>query len=277
MNYIEVLFTLDPVMPAREILLGELSELPFESFVETPEGLMAYIQEHDFNPEMIDGLLVMQIEGQRVTSVWKLIEDENWNAKWESSFDPIWVGDRMIIRAPFHEQPESIEFDIIIEPKMSFGTGHHATTFLVAEAMLDMNWKGLTVLDMGAGTGVLAILAEKMGASEVDAIDIDEWAFVNIVENNERNKTHLNMLKGGAELLPNAQKYDVVLANINRNILTTDMASYAHCMKSNALILFSGFYIQDEPEINAAADKCGLSFVRSKSKEQWNMMVFQKK
>jgi len=206
-----------------------------------------------------------------------LIEDENWNAKWESNFDPIWVTDQMIIRAPFHAQPSGVKYDILIEPKMSFGTGHHATTFLVAKAMLEMNWQGKCVLDMGAGTGVLGILAQKMGASEVDAIDIDEWAFENMKENNERNGTSMSMHMGGAELLESAPKYDVILANINRNILTRDMTYYAQTLKSGALIMFSGFYVQDEQDIKDAAADCGLEFSHSSAKEQWAMMVFLKR
>lgn len=276
MNYYEVSFVIRPLLPGREVLVAELADLPFESFVETSDGVKAYIPEPDYRDDLLDGLMAFQIEDTSITHTTVLIQDENWNAKWESSFDPILVGDRMIIRAPFHSCPEGIEFDIIIEPKMSFGTGHHATTFLVAQAMLDMTWNNKTVLDMGSGTGVLAILAEKMGASKVDAIDIDSWAYENIQENNERNHTHLNMWMGGAELLTEADVYDAVLANINRNILTRDMAFYSRSMKKNAVILFSGFYVQDAPEIEQSANACGLYLQSQHAKDNWNMMVFIK-
>lgn len=276
MNYYEVSFVVRPLLPAREVLVAELADLPFESFVETPEGVKAYIPEPDFDPQLLEGLLAYQMEDTSIEHTVALIPDENWNAKWESSFDPIWVGERMIIRAPFHTRPEHVTFDIVIEPKMSFGTGHHATTFLVAQAMLEMEWNGKTVLDMGSGTGVLAILAEKMGAQRVDAIDIDAWAFENIHENNARNQTHLNMVMGGAELLTEPNVYDTVLANINRNILTRDMGHYAFAMKKGAVILFSGFYVQDAQEIEQAAAKHHLKLQSQQSKDNWNMMVFIK-
>ncbi len=277
MNYFEITFVLDPLLPAREVLIAELAEYPFESFAETSNGLKAYIPENAFDKAYLEDLMVRNIPEQKVSLEVILIEDENWNAKWESNFDPIWVTDQMIIRAPFHAQPSGVKYDILIEPKMSFGTGHHATTFLVAQAMLEMNWHGKCVLDMGAGTGVLGILAQKMGASEVDAIDIDEWAFENMKENNERNGTSMSMHMGGAELLGSVPKYDVILANINRNILTRDMTYYAQTLKSGALIMFSGFYAQDEQDIKDAAADCGLEFSHSSAKEQWAMMVFQKR
>jgi ribosomal protein L11 methyltransferase len=276
MNYYEITFVLEPLLPAREVLVAELAELPFESFAETANGVKAYIPESAFDMAFLEDLMVQGMPDQKVALEVILIEDENWNAKWESNFDPIWVTDQMIIRAPFHAQPPGVTYDILIEPKMSFGTGHHATTFLVAQAMLDMQWQGKCVLDMGAGTGVLGILADKMGATTVDAIDIDEWAFENMKENNARNETSMRMQMGGAELLGSKPKYDVILANINRNILTRDMANYARTMHAGALILFSGFYVQDEQEIMAAAQECGLEFSHSTSKEQWAMMVFQK-
>jgi ribosomal protein L11 methyltransferase len=277
MNYTEVDFVLNPLLPAREVLIAELSELPFESFVETATGVKAYCPEPDFDASWLPNLLVHQMEDQTVDIHIKLIEDENWNAQWESNFDPIWIGDQMIIRAPFHESPKQVTYDLIIEPKMSFGTGHHATTYLVAEAMLEMEMNDLDVLDMGSGTGVLGILASKKGARSVVAIDIDEWAYENIQENNQRNATQMTMLLGGAELLPQVASYDLVLANINRNILTRDMPFYSHCMREGAHILFSGFYTQDASEIEACATVHGLTCIRTNSKDDWQMMVFQKK
>jgi ribosomal protein L11 methyltransferase len=277
MNYTEVDFILNPLLPAREVLIAELSELPFESFVETATGIKAYCPTLDFDESCLAHLMVHQMENQQVEISIKQIENENWNAQWESSFEPIWIGDQLIIRAPFHACPQQVRYDLIIEPKMSFGTGHHPTTYLVAEAILEMEMSGLDVLDMGSGTGVLGILASKKGAKSVVAIDIDEWAYENIQENNLRNSTQMTMLLGGAELLPLDESFDLVLANINRNILTRDMPFYSRCMRGGACIFFSGFYTQDALEIEASATAQGLTFVRTNAKDDWQMMVFQKK
>ncbi|MFM7727376.1 MAG: 50S ribosomal protein L11 methyltransferase, partial [Flavobacteriales bacterium] len=177
----------------------------------------------------------------------------------------------------FHEIEKTYPYTITIEPKMSFGTGHHATTHLIVAAMLPMDCTGKRVLDMGCGTGVLAILAEMRGSKQIDAIDIDEWAYENTLENVERNQcTHIRTLQGGAEAIPADAQYDLILANINRNILTRDMHVYVHHMSIGATILFSGFYDSDQPEIRTCAEALGLSFVRSLSRNEWTMMEFVK-
>lgn len=272
MNYQEVTFVLEPLLPAREVLVAELAELGFESFVETDDGVKAYIVTSDWNEGLLAELMTSQIEDQKIE--WTSIEIEavNWNAEWEKSFDPIIVDDRCLIRAPFHEVEGSFEYVINIEPKMSFGTGHHSTTHLMIGEMMNMDWKGKHVLDMGAGTAVLAILAEMMGAESADAIDIDEWAYLNSLENLDRNNcTRIKSYQGGAELLID-QQYDIILANINRNILLRDMKEYVKVLKSGGEILFSGFYVQDIPELERVGGELGLKLVLQRERNEWCLL-----
>jgi ribosomal protein L11 methyltransferase len=276
MNYVEVTALLNPLLPAREVLVVELAERGFESFVETEHGVKAYIQEPDFTPQLLEGLMTADIPEQRLDITTVVIVDQNWNAQWESSFDPIIVDDQCLIRAPFHAVEKIYPYTITIEPKMSFGTGHHATTHLIVSAMLSMDCNGKAVLDMGCGTGVLAILAEMRGSMQIDAIDIDEWAYENTIENVERNACkHIRTLQGGADAIPADVMYDLILANINRNILTRDMHLYVQHMKPDASILLSGFYESDQPEIRNAAESLGLKFVSSNLRNEWTMMHFQ--
>jgi ribosomal protein L11 methyltransferase len=276
MNYVEVTAVLQPLLPAREVLVVELAELGFESFVETEDGVKAYIQEPDFNPQLLEGLMTAEMPEQKLEISTEVIAEQNWNAQWESSFEPILVDEQCLIRAPFHAIEKEYPYTITIEPKMSFGTGHHATTHLIVSAMLPMDCTGKTVLDMGCGTGVLAILAEMRGSKNIDAIDIDEWAYENTLENIERNGCkHIRTINGGAEAIPAEAKYDLILANINRNILTRDMHLYVAHMNPGASILFSGFYESDQPEILACAEGLGLKFVESHIRNEWTMMWFE--
>jgi len=215
MNYVEASFVLRPLLPAREVLVVELAERGLESFVETDDGLKAYIQEEYFQSQLLDDLMTTAIPDQHMEITSMVIADQNWNAQWESSFDPILVDDQCLIRASFHEVDREYPYTITIEPKMSFGTGHHATTHLIVSAMLPMDCIGKRVLDMGCGTGVLAILAEMRGSTQIDAIDIDEWAYENTLENVERNACkHIRTIRGGAEAIPTESQYDLILANI---------------------------------------------------------------
>lgn len=272
MNYIEIEFNLSPLLPAREVLVAELAELGFESFDETDNGVKAYIQETEWNDVLLENLMTAQIEG--LSWSWKknIIEATNWNAEWERNFDPIVVDEKCLIRAPFHASNQDFPHIITIEPKMSFGTGHHNTTFLMVSEMFSLDFNGKIVLDMGSGTGVLAILAEQLGAVDIDAIDIDEWAFENAVENVERNSAqHVKCFKGGAELL-GEKKYDIVLANINRNILIADMKAYAEVLKSSGRILFSGFYEQDIPLLVEEGKRNNLHLEKQRSKGEWCLL-----
>lgn len=277
MNYYEVDCTISPLLPAREVLVAELAELGFESFAETDNGLKAYIREDVYAPEMLDQLMAKEIPDQILTMEVNLIPDQNWNAEWEKNFDPIIVDEQCLIRAPFHLDLKKYPFEIIIEPKMSFGTGHHETTHLMIGEMLKMDFTGKKVLDMGSGTGVLAILAAMRHATAIDAIDIDEWAFENSVENVERNScTKINVIQGGAESIPADTFYDVILANINRNILVRDMSAYNNALQKNGEILFSGFYVMDKPELDVIATQFGWKLCTENNKGEWCMLHYFK-
>ncbi|WP_306643854.1 50S ribosomal protein L11 methyltransferase [Sanyastnella coralliicola] len=275
MDYCELSFQLKPVLPAREILIAELAELGFESFVEREDGLDAYIEGEGPSDIEISELSAFGIEGATVVYQRKSVARENWNAKWESDFEMIFVDDDVCIRAPFHDQ-SSARFDIVIQPKMSFGTGHHDTTWLMLKLMLDQDLKEKEVLDMGSGTGVLAILAEKLGASKVDAIDIDDWAKENCDENAELNGcTNICAYQGDGTML-NGRQYDVILANINRNVLTSDMPVYSASMNDGATIQFSGFFPTDFPIIRASAEENGLTWQGEWERNGWGSMRFIK-
>ncbi len=278
MSYCEVRFTLKPILPAREILLAELSELGFESFVEHENGLSGYVQTANFSAEMLGDLMAKNLPDQEFSFEVNEIADQNWNAVWEASFDPIVVDNKCLIRAPFHSARDvAFLYEIVIEPKMSFGTGHHDTTHLIISRMMSLEFQHKKVLDMGCGTGVLAILAEKMGASGGDAIDIDEWAYENTMENFGRNGCHRFVtIRGGAEVIPPGAEYDVILANINRNILTRDMHHYVAVLKPGGRILFSGFYDSDFPEIDRYAASLGLKLSFRSERKEWCILEYTK-
>ncbi len=275
MNYIKISFELDPILPAREILYAELGELPFESFEETSNGLDAYIQAPDFSEEMLSDLIIKSIPNQRIVTKTEVIEQQNWNAVWESNFEPIIVNEKCVIRAPFHTSTD-VEYDIIISPQMSFGTGHHETTFLISNELFKIDLKNKSVLDMGCGTGVLAIIANKLGANPIEAIDIEEWAYENTLDNNKLNKVEEMLVSHGDARLLSNKSFDVILANINRNILLNDMNTYSKCLNNGGLILFSGFYETDIPQIKEAAEQSGLVFVKKEVKNNWTMAQFKK-
>ncbi len=278
MIYIEYTFLLDPILPAREVLIAELSEMGFESFVENEDGLQAYIQKEVLQEGFEEFLMTKEIDGLSFSFSRKEIAQVNWNEEWEKNFSPIIVDEACLIKAPFHEMDTSrFQYVIEIEPKMSFGTGHHSTTHLIISEMMTMDWRGKSVLDMGSGTAVLAILASKMGAENCAAIDIDEWAYENGVENGRRNGvSNIIFHKGGAELLGN-EKYDLVLANINRNILMADMQHYVKVLVEDGEILFSGFYDQDVPVLVSRAEELGLVLMNKRLKEEWCMLRMKKK
>lgn len=273
MNYIEYRFELRPVLPAREVLVAELAEIGFESFVETPDGLLAYIRKDQFNEEALTGLMVFEIPDQVVEFQLKEIPDENWNAEWEKQFEPIAVEDLVAVRAPFHPPMPGFSHEIVIEPKMSFGTGHHATTWMMLKVICSLELNDLSVLDMGSGTGVLAILAEMRGASKVDAIDNDDWAYQNALENVERNAAKaVRVIHGDADFLGET-RYDVILANINRNILTADAARYINVLKPGGYLLLSGFFTEDIPIL--LNDFSGLREKSRASRDGWALLMME--
>jgi ribosomal protein L11 methyltransferase len=275
MNYIEFNFKVTPLQPASDILLAELGELGFDSFVETEDGLQAYILEEYYKEDLLKYVFVLNNPEFEITYNTKTIEQVNWNAEWEKNFTPIVVSDNCRVRAPFHDKGNE-EYDIIIEPKMSFGTGHHATTHMMIQHILKDNFIGKKVLDMGCGTAVLAILAEMRGAGPLDAIDIDEWCYLNSIENAERNNcTKITVEQGDASLLSN-RKYDIIIANINRNILLNDMKTYANCLSKDGVIYLSGFYDEDLDLIKSECTNQGLTYVNHYVKDQWVAAKFIK-
>lgn len=276
MNYIHCQFTLSEPIPWSEILITYLAEIEFESFEQTENRVEAYIQKPLFDENKVKEVLsTIQTE---LEFSFTEIEDENWNAQWESSFSPIYIDKNCIIRAPFHEKEDGFKQEIIINPQMSFGTGHHQTTYLIMSEMFGIDFENKSVLDMGSGTGILAILAEKLGCKEAVAIDIDEWAYKNTIDNLELNDCKIiRVEEGGAELLIELEKYDIVLANINRNILTNDMHKYIASMKPNAIIYMSGFYTSDVDILTETANKNGLEYINQQELEGWAMVQFKKR
>lgn len=272
-NYLEFKFKVEPVQPASEILVAELGYLGFESFVEEEDGIIAYIPAEEYEDDLLAGIHILQSDEFEINYSKAEIEKVNWNEEWEKNFEPILVDDVCSVRAPFHEEPNT-EFDIVIEPKMSFGTGHHATTHMMIQHILKNDWEGKSVLDMGCGTGVLAILANLKGAKIVDAIDIDNWCYQNTLENIARNECDtINVEEGGAELLRD-RKYDIILANINRNILLRDLPIYAKCLNTNGNLFLSGFYEEDIPVIQKACEALGLKYIEHFDRKNWVAVKF---
>ncbi|WP_323788792.1 50S ribosomal protein L11 methyltransferase [Psychroserpens sp.] len=273
--YLGYYFKVKPLKPAVEILIAELGYAGFESFVETEEGVTAYIQKEDYFDTILDDIQILKSEEFEITFTSEEIEQTNWNSEWEKNFNPIIVDDTCSVRAPFHEKPNT-EFDIIIEPKMSFGTGHHETTHMMIQHILKNDFVDKSVLDMGCGTGVLAILAELKGAKPIDAIDYDNWCYLNSLENVERNNArHITVLEGDASVLPGRQ-YDIVIANINRNILLNDMKTYTDTLNTNGVLFLSGFYNDDIPIIQAECNKYGLKHVETLERNNWVALKFEK-
>ena len=266
--YIEYNFTFSPKEPISEILIAELGNVGFESFVETEIGVTAYIQKTDWNAEILADVFVLNSDEFSIEYNLNEVPQTNWNAEWEKNFEPIQVDDLVSIRAPFHENP-NLKYDIVIEPKMSFGTGHHETTHMMVQHLLQLDLENKKVLDMGCGTGILAIFAEMKGAKPLDAIDIDNWCYENSVENVARNNCeNISVYEGDATLLVD-KKYDVIIANINRNILLIDMKVYTNCLEEGGILLLSGFYEQDIPVIDAEVIKYGLKLEKFIQRNNW--------
>jgi ribosomal protein L11 methyltransferase len=273
MEYIEINFEVSPLQPNVDILIAELGYIGFESFVETAYGVTAYIQKPDYKDSLLDEVNILKSSEFQISYSIKTIAQTNWNEEWEKSFEPIEIGDRCHVRAPFHAQ-KPCDYDIVIEPKMSFGTGHHETTHMMLQFILDHDFKNKAVLDMGCGTGLLAILASKKGASSLDAIDIDNWCYENSIENVNRNEcNNINVQEGDASLLLN-QKYDCVLANINRNILLNDLKTYVNCLNNRGSLFLSGFYNVDIPIIEAACNALNLKLQAKQEQKNWVALKF---
>lgn len=273
--YIEYNFIVSPKEPGTEILIAELGSVGFESFIENDHGVTAYIQKENWNSEVLKDIFILTSDEFSIEYQFKEIEQTNWNAEWEKNFQPIQVDDLVSIRAPFHENP-NLKYDIVIEPKMSFGTGHHETTHMMVQHLLQLELKDKKVLDMGCGTGILAIFAEMKGANPTDAIDIDNWCYENSIENVDRNNCHnISVYEGDSSLLVN-KKYDVIIANINRNILLMDMSIYIGCLNENGILLLSGFYQDDIPLIDVEVSKYGLKLEHFIERNNWVALKYVK-
>ena len=276
MEYLEFKFKVSPIQPWKDILEAELGEIDFESFADTDSGVDAYIQEDNFNENSFNNLSILNNSLCEIEFTKNKVIPKNWNEEWEKNFSPINVDNRCVIRAPFHQATDA-DFEIIIEPKMSFGTGHHQTTHLMISYILDMNLEGISVMDMGCGTGILAILTAQKGATKVDAIDIDEWAYENTMENAERNNVDfVKGAKGDANLLKGNEDFDLFIANINRNILINDMSTYAKSIKINGQLLLSGFYESDIEQLVSETEKHGFKLQEKRNKETWAALRFMK-
>ena len=281
MRYIEVYFNIKALNLAeintemvREILVAELGALNFESFVNKDDGLHAYIQENAFDEQAVKDLYILLNPNFEFKIEVNSIEQQNWNAEWEKNFEQIEVDGKCVVRASFHDKKE-VEFDIVITPKMSFGTGHHETTHQMISQILNLEMKSKRVLDMGCGTGVLAILAAMKGANSITAIDIDEWAYLNTMENVlENNCDQIVVKHGGVELI-GKDSFDFVFANINLNILLNDMDAYASVMHSGSKIIFSGFYTSDIPLIDKKAESLGMYSIGKTQKNKWAALLYQ--
>jgi ribosomal protein L11 methyltransferase len=266
--YIEYNFTLSPKEPTTEILIAELGNAGFESFVESEDGVTAYIQKKEWNASILDDIFVLNSEEFSIEYNQNEVAQTNWNSEWEKNFEAIQVDDLVSIRAPFHTHP-NLKYDIVIEPKMSFGTGHHETTHMMVQHLLKLDLENKKVLDMGCGTGILAVFAEMKGAKPIDAIDIDNWCYENSLENVTRNNCeNISVYEGDSSLLV-AKKYDVIIANINRNILLMDMKIYANCLSERGILLLSGFYEEDIPVIDAEVSKHGLKLETFIQRNNW--------
>ena len=278
-NYTKVTFKVAPVDEiATDVLAALLADQGFESFVPDEEGMVAYAPEGLFDDATVASTIEnVPIEGYTITYTSELIEGEDWNAEWEKNyFEPIVVDDQCVIHSTFHKDVPAAKYDILIDPKMAFGTGYHQTTCHMIRAILASDMQGKSVLDMGCGTALLAILAKKCGAGKVVAIDIDEFAYENALENIELNRTpDIEVRLGGADALKESDSFDYVIANINRNILLADMQYYVARMNKGGAIYFSGFYESDLPMIKAEAERLGLSYVSHRMEKEWTAAKFE--
>lgn len=273
-NYLEFNFKIQPLQPWNEILMAELIEIGFDSFTEEYDGILGYIQKELFNEEELKEVQLLQNPDINISYTFKEMPNINWNEEWEKNFSPINIEDQVSIRAEFHEN-QNLPHEIIIQPKMSFGTGHHATTYLMIQQMLDMDFKSKTVLDMGCGTSVLAIFAKQEGAGKTVAIDIDEWSVENSIENAARNKVELEISQGTADNL-GSENFDIILANINRNILISDIPTYVSILNNGGQLLLSGLCFFDVDDILEVCTAEKLTLTKKIQREEWVSLLLEK-
>ena len=277
MKYLEFAFHTTPCTEVvNDVLSAVLGEVGFESFVEQADGIAAYIQKDLYSENALKELANFPLPDTQVEYTYQEAEDKDWNEEWEKNFfQPIIISDRCVIHSTFHHDIPQAEYDIVINPQMAFGTGHHETTSLIIGELLDNNLQGKSLLDMGCGTSILAILARMRGAVPCTAIDIDEWCVRNSLENIELNGVdRISVFQGDASALKGKGPFDVIIANINRNILLNDMKQYVSCMHPGSELYMSGFYVDDIPVIQAEAERNGLHFVHHKEKNRWAAVKF---
>jgi ribosomal protein L11 methyltransferase len=278
MNYYELLFTTITTEDyQQDLLINALGEIGFDTFEEVDLGFKAYIPSTDFDQNLLDETLLPYRDMFTFSYDVNLIPHKNWNKLWESNFEPIAIGNKLFVRATFHEPRPEFQHEIVIDPKMAFGTGHHQTTAMMLQLILENDFGGKKVLDMGAGTGILAIMAAKLGAVDITAIDYDPICYESIIENAALNNiTNIKSLSGSKEAIPDEQ-YDIILANINRNILIDQMQRYGEVLKEGGEIYFSGFYeTPDLDIITEEARKYGLKYISHKKDKDWVAAKFVK-
>ena len=268
-------FKVDPLYPGCEILIAQLSQLGFDSFQENNDGISAYIDSSVLSTVKVQGIQILNSTEFNISFESNNVKKQNWNIKWESNFEPIYIDKICCVRAPFHKK-SNFKYDLVIEPKMSFGTGHHETTSMMISFILANSFYNSSVCDIGSGTAVLAILAEKRGANRIDAIDIDNWCYLNSIENIKRNDSeNINVYEGEVEKLLHF-KYDNIFANINLNVLLADIPIYSKMLNKDGVLYVSGFYKKDIKSIEKVAEISNLSLVDSKVKNQWVALKFTK-
>lgn len=277
MDYIQISLNITPKQPWTDILTQELADINFESFTEEENQLQAFINKEEFKERQLNNLIEeYKMKEVEIHFSQKLIPSQNWNAIWESDYEPVKIDDLLLIRAPFHPKDDGYKINIEIQPQMSFGTGHHQTTYLLCTALLEMDFENKKVLDVGTGTGVLGILATRLGAKNIVGTDIDDGAVENVKENCERNKTNnFVILKGDIDIVPN-DKFDVIVANINKNVLLRHMSSYSTLIVEHGTLLLSGFFDSDVEALSNAARAYGFEVIQQYSKESWAVLKLKK-
>jgi ribosomal protein L11 methyltransferase len=275
-DYVEVDVTVNPKQPGSDLLITLLAENGFESFAETASGFQAWITREQFHEDLLDPVNQLDKEIGAASYVWKIIPGQNWNAEWESSYQSVRIDNRLLIRAPFHESDPTVDIELIIQPQQSFGTGHHPTTLLIAEKLLTLPLRERYIMDLGCGTGVLAILAHRLSAGKVEGVDIEGPAVENSIENARNNNANSIVFTQGTADLLQGKSYDVVLANINKNILKAAMSQFAESVKPGGDLLLSGFFVTDADELTAAAAG-GFEFREMKNNGEWAMLHLLRK
>lgn len=275
MDFIEV--AIQAPADFTDILTAELSEVGYDTFMDTENGVNAYITEDIFSEADLEEIVGKYAGMAEITYQTQKIEKQNWNEEWEKNFEPLIIGDVCSVRASFHPKPEHVTYDIVINPKMTFGTGHHETTTLMIENQLTIDHTNKRVLDMGTGTGILAIMACKLGAAEVVGVEIEDWSVENARENAEMNGcANITVHLGDVTAVENDEPYAIVLANINRNVLLADMAAYSKLLLKGGQLVLSGFYTEDLEVLTEEAFRCGLVQESKRTKNNWVSAIFRK-